>query len=120
MPPGSGAGRNQSAREAMTRRLLQAAVQLAYATHLARQSQLTDHDHAVRQGLVDRVAADRKGETEVRGRLADANAARHVDEYIRVTQRQFGALGQDADEHVQSVEVEAIGDPARGVVGADL
>src|SRR6266567_6721711 len=83
VPSGSSrTGRNQSAREAMTGRLLQAAVKLAYATHLARQSQLTDHNHAVRQGLVDRVAADRKGESEVCGRLADANAARHVDEYV--------------------------------------
>src|SRR5215831_17912236 len=39
-PPGPRTGRNQSAREAMARRLREAAFRLTHATHLARQTEL--------------------------------------------------------------------------------
>src|SRR5260370_22059594 len=81
-PDGSGAGRNQSPRQTMTRRLLEAAIKLAHAAHLARQSQLSDDNQAVRQGPVARVAVDGQGKTKVGGRLRDTDAARHIDEDV--------------------------------------
>ena len=81
-PDGFDAGRNQSAREAVPGRLREAALELAHAAHLACQSQLADHNQAVRQGPVEIVAEDGQGKTEIGGRLSDAHAARDVDEDI--------------------------------------
>src|SRR6267378_3537477 len=92
MPAGARAGRNQSARKAVSRRLLKAAIELAHAAHLARQSQLPYHDQAVWQGPVACVAEDGQGKTKVGGRLRDADAARHVDENVGLSERDLGAL----------------------------
>src|ERR1700681_4719271 len=83
MTAGFGAGRNQCAREAVPGRLLEAALELADAAHLTRQSQLTDNNQAVWQGPVVVVADDRQGESEISGRLPHPDAARDADEDVR-------------------------------------
>ena len=61
---------------------------------------------------------DRQGKTKIRGRLRDADAARHVDEDVGLAKRGRGSLLEYCDQHVQSVDVRAAGDaPRRVVVG---
>src|SRR3982074_3215562 len=68
-PNGFDTARNQCARRPMPGRLRQATVQLAHATHLACQPQLTDDNQAVRQGPVEIVADDGQSKTAIAGRL---------------------------------------------------
>src|SRR5260370_33105 len=97
----------------MPRRLVEAAFELTDAAHFACQSQLADHDQAVRHWPVDHVADDRQRETEVGGRLRDPDAARHAHEDVRVTELEsVEPLLQDGEDHGQRVHAEPGGDPA--------
>src|SRR6266850_2097703 len=116
VPTGFRAGRNQCTRETMPSRLLETALELAHAAHLTRQTQLTNDNEAVRQGAVVLVADDRQGETEIGGRLRDADAARHADEDVRVAELVLQAFLQHREDHVQTVDVDAVGDPPHHAV----
>src|SRR5258708_39878016 len=100
----------------MTSRLLQAALELAHAAHLARQPQLTDDNQAVWQWPVVLVADDRQGKTEIGGRLRHPDAAGDADEDVRISELVIKALFKDRDDHVEAVDVDAGGRPPHDAV----
>src|SRR5262249_62165741 len=108
---GRGAGGNKRAAQPVPHRVLEAALEVADATPLACKSHLSDHDQAVRYWPGLHVADDGQGETEVGGRLGDADAARHADEDVTLAERKVQALLEHGQDHVQAVDVETAGDP---------
>ena len=99
--------------EAEALRLVDAQVGLAHGAHFARQSDLAKDDGLGSQQTIRKARGHRDADAEVRRRLVDADAARHLDVDVAGADRQVDALLEHGQEQLDALDVDGVGRAAR-------